>query len=137
MVQRVYKTTQSKTRSFNRKKKKKNFALYLSLFFYVLIFPLEYKIKKVAQQVVAIWTRYITPSKGFQNTLNPTDYWNPNSRLESSTWNPEFVVWNPESKTGLDSLTSGKNVAKYRLFRFLQRTVYSSLWIYLILITCH
>ena len=44
-------------------------------------------------------------SKAFQNTLNPTDYWNPNSRLESSTWNPEFVVWNPESKTGLDSLT--------------------------------
>ena len=32
-------------------------------------------------------------SKAFQNTLNPTDYWNPNSRLESSTWNPEFVVW--------------------------------------------
>ena len=31
------------------KKNKKNFALYLSLFFYVLIFPLEYKIKKVAQ----------------------------------------------------------------------------------------
>ena len=52
-------------------------------------------------------------SKGFQNTLNPTDYWNPNSRLESSTWNPEFVVWNPESKTGLDSLTSGKDMAKY------------------------
>ena len=52
-------------------------------------------------------------SKAFQNTLNPTDYWNPNSRLESSTWNPEFVVWNPESKTGLDSLTSGKDMAKY------------------------
>ena len=56
---------------------------------------------------------------------------------KSSTWNPEFAVWNPESKTGLDSLTSAKDMAKYRLFRFLQRTVYSSLLIYLILITCH
>ena len=36
--------------------------------------------------------------------LNPEPkcHW---QRLESSTWNPEFMAWNPESKTVLDSLT--------------------------------
>ena len=45
-----------------------------------------------------------------QESRNPTKDWNPESkfrchRLESSTWNPEFAGWNPESKTVLDSLT--------------------------------
>ena len=28
-------------------------------------------------------------------------------KLESGNWNPEAIAWNPESKTVLDSLTSG------------------------------
>ena len=36
---------------------------------------------------------------GIQNTSSTDKYWNPN------TWNPESTVWNPESKTVLDSLT--------------------------------
>ena len=54
---------------------------------------------------------------GTQNTAqrirNPSSDWNPESkfhlqRLESSTWNTEFVALNLESKTVLDSLTCGE-----------------------------
>ena len=50
---------------------------------------------------------------GIQNTpqriQNPTNDWNPESkfhlqRLETSTWKPESMAWNLESKTVLDSL---------------------------------
>ena len=48
---------------------------------------------------------YISNSEEFGTTND----WNPESkcywqRLESSSWNPEFVTWNPESKFVLDSL---------------------------------
>ena len=50
-------------------------------------------------------------ARGVRNTAqairNPTNHRNPESkfhsqRLESSTWNPESMVWNLESKTVLD-----------------------------------
>ena len=49
-------------------------------------------------------------AQGIRNTTND---WNPESkfhwkRLESSTWNQESTVWNPESRTFLDSLTWGE-----------------------------
>ena len=49
---------------------------------------------------------------GIQNTAqgirDPTKDWNPESEffwqiLESSTWNPKFTVWNPESHNRLES----------------------------------
>ena len=54
---------------------------------------------------------------GIRNTAqeirNPTNDWNPESAfywqiLKSSTWNPESIAWNPESKTVLDSLKGGE-----------------------------
>ena len=47
-------------------------------------------------------------SQTLKNSESTND-WNPESkcywqRLESSSWNPEFVTWNPESKSVLDSL---------------------------------
>ena len=44
-----------------------------------------------------------------QRVRSPTNHWNPESRfhwlrLKSSTWNPESIAWNPESKTVLDPL---------------------------------
>ena len=47
-------------------------------------------------------------SQTLKNSESTND-WNPESkcywqRLESSSWNPEFVTWNPESKFVLDSL---------------------------------
>jgi len=51
---------------------------------------------------------------GIRNTAqgiqNPTSDWNLEShfhlqKLESSTWNSESTLWNPESRTVLDSLT--------------------------------
>ena len=52
------------------------------------------------------------PEYSSQRIWNPTSDWNPESkfhseRLESSTWNPESMAWNPESKTVLDSLLCG------------------------------
>ena len=38
-------------------------------------------------------------------------------RLELSTWNPECVKWNPESKTVLDSLTCGECFVKVAVNR--------------------
>ena len=40
-------------------------------------------------------------------------------RLEFSTWNPECVKWNPESKTALDSLTCGECFVKVAVNRSL------------------
>ena len=58
------------------------------------------------------------PCKGIRENFacgirNPTNDCNSESKfycqiLESSTSNPESAVWNPESKTVLDSLTWGE-----------------------------
>ena len=45
-----------------------------------------------------------------QGIRNPSNEWNPESRfhwqrLGSSTWNPQFTTWKPESKTSLDFLS--------------------------------
>ena len=64
------------------------------------------------------------PMRNTSQTLKnseSTNDWNPESkcywqRLESSTWNPEFVTWNPESKFVLDSLRARFRTLVYFFF---------------------
>ena len=59
-------------------------------------------------------------SQTLKNSESTND-WNPESkcywqRLESSSWNPEFVTWNPESKFVLDSLRARFRTLVYFFF---------------------
>ena len=64
------------------------------------------------------------PMRNTSQTLKnseSTNDWNPESkcywqRLESSSWNPEFVTWNPESKFVLDSLRARFRTLVYFFF---------------------
>ena len=54
-----------------------------------------------------------------QGIRNPTNHWNPEFQVpmiknpESSTWDSESTVWNPESKTLLIFLIQGDMITLY------------------------
>ena len=61
----------------------------------------------------ACYAGYVETESGVFGIRNPAKDWDPESRshwqrLQSSTWNPEFPAWNPESTTVLDSFTRGE-----------------------------
>ena len=45
-----------------------------------------------------------------QGTQNPTKDWDPESKFHRQKLDLDSMVWNPESKTVLDSLTQGDNM---------------------------